>query len=144
MIRVVIAVFLLVVSVFGIPTNHAPSPQGGGDGVGGIVSEFSPVDQALWAELWEKCGKTISGDVGAAEPLITDTRALRLFTVLACDIAWRRIGGNRPSKYVGLREAVEKHMSSVLGADDVPVTDEIRKAYAEACYSLAYAGRNRG
>jgi len=71
-------------------------------------------------------------------------KPLRAFTVLALEIGWRRIGENKPGQYSGLREAVEKAMSSVLSLEVKPVDAETRKAYAEACRAIAWAGVAKG
>lgn len=105
----------------------------------------TPVDRALWAEVWEKAAKTVAGDE-SGEVILTDTKSLRMFTVLCLDIAWHRIGGNEPGKYAGLRDAVEAFLSdpAVLGKDDVAVTPELRKKYTDAANGLAWAGINKG
>jgi hypothetical protein len=76
--------------------------------------------------------------------VFTDTRSLRGFTVLSLDIAWRRLAGNQPAKYAGLREAVEKAMAGVVGIEVVPVTTDLRKQYADACRAIAWAGIGNG
>ena len=78
--------------------------------------------------------------------IFTDTRGLRLFTVLTLDLAWRRIAGNQPGKYAGLREATEAFLSdpAILGRDDVALSAEIRAKYVAAAKALAWAGVNRG
>lgn len=103
----------------------------------------NPVDRAVWASVWEKAAVVVSAPEG--DPVIfTDTRSLRGFTVLSLDIAWRRLAGNPPGKYTGLREAVEKVMGEAIGLEVKPVTPELRKAYAEACKAIAWAGIARG
>jgi len=110
------------------------------------LKQASAVDRALWAEVWEKASKVAAGDANAQEVVFTDTKSLRMFTVICLDLAWSRLGGNQPGKYAGLRDAVEAFLAdpAVLGKDDVPVTPETRKAYVEATKAIAYAGLNRG
>lgn len=104
----------------------------------------SPIDRAIWASVWEKAATVVSASENGDAVVFTDTRSLRGFTVLAIDIAWRRLGGNQPGKYQGLREGVESAMRGIVGMDVVPVTPELRAKYAEACRAIAWAGVNGG
>ena len=111
--------------------------------VAAALTAANPVDRAVWASVWEKAAVVVSAP--ESDPVIfTDTRSLRGFTVLSLDIAWRRLAGNPPGKYVGLKEAVEKVMGEAIGLEVRPVTPELRKAYAEACRAIAWAGINKG
>lgn len=111
--------------------------------VAAALASASPVDRAIWASTWEKAAVVVAAP--DTEPAVfTDSRSLRGFTVLSLDIAWRRLGGNPPGKYVGLREAVEKVMGEAIGLEVKPVTPELRRAYAEACKAIAWAGIGRG
>jgi hypothetical protein len=111
--------------------------------VAAALTAANPVDRAVWASVWEKAAVVVSAPEG--DPVIfTDTRSLRGFTVLSLDIAWRRLAGNPPGKYVGLKEAVEKVMGEAIGLEVRPVTPELRKAYAEACMAIAWAGIHKG
>lgn len=96
-------------------------------------------DRMLWAALWQKSAVVVAGDAVTTEVAFTDTRSLRLFTVLALDLGWRRIGGNMPGKYDGLRAAVEGSFGSVLGTEIVPVTPDMRRRYADLCRAIAWA-----
>lgn len=112
-------------------------------GVTAALALASPVDRAIWASTWEKAAVVVAAP--DTEPAVfTDTRSLRGFTVLSLDIAWRRLAGNPPGKYTGLREAVEKVMGEVIGLDVKLVTPELRRAYAELCRAIAWAGVGRG
>lgn len=112
-------------------------------GVAAALTAANPVDRAVWASVWEKAAVVVSAPEGEP-PIFTDTRSLRGFTVLSLDIAWRRLAGNPPGKYVGLREAVEQVMSQAIGLEVKPVTPELKRAYAEACRAIAWAGVNKG
>ena len=101
-------------------------------------------DRMLWADLWSKAALVAAGDAISSEVVFTDTRAMRLFTVLALDIGWRRIGGHKPGQFDGLREATEAAFASVIGTAEVPVTKELRAKYAELCKAIAWAGLNAG
>ncbi len=96
-------------------------------------------DRMLWAQLWTKAAVVVGGDAIVGEVVFTDTRSLRAFVVLALDIGWRRIGGNQPGKYAGLREATEAAFANVIGKDVVTVTPELRKEFAELCRAIAWA-----
>lgn len=108
------------------------------------LASASPVDRAIWASVWEKAAVVVSAPESSDQVIFTDTRSLRGFTVLAIDIAWRRLGGNPPGKYAGLREGVEAAFKGVVGMDVVPVTPAMRAKYAEACRAVAWAGINGG
>jgi hypothetical protein len=98
------------------------------------------VDRAVWASVWEKAAIIVAGDAVSPEIAFTDTRSLRQFTVLALDIAWRRLGGNKAGKYTGLREAVESVLGETVGNEVVPVTPDVRRAYSDAARAVAWAG----
>jgi hypothetical protein len=76
--------------------------------------------------------------------VFTDTKSLRSFTVIALEIAWRRLGGNQPGQYPGLREATEAAFAEVLGKAEVGVTKDLRERYAELCRAIAWAGVGKG
>ncbi|NBW23526.1 MAG: hypothetical protein EBR82_87850 [Caulobacteraceae bacterium] len=101
-------------------------------------------DRLLWAHVWSKAAVVVEGDAVATEVAFTDTRSLRAFTTLALDIAWRRIGENVPGSNEALRTATEAAYVKALGAATVPVTADVRKAYAEFARAMAWAGMNRG
>ena len=110
--------------------------------VTGVVDAFrsAPIsDRLVWSQVWAKAAVVVEGDAVLTETVFTDTRSLRGFVVLAIDIGWRRLGGNPPGKYSGLREAVESAFASVIGEEDVPVTPDLRKRFAELCRALAWA-----
>jgi len=96
-------------------------------------------DRMLWAQLWTKAAVVAGGDAIVGEVVFSDTRSLRAFVVLALDIGWRRIGGNQPGKYAGLREATEAAFANVVGKDVVTVTPELRQQFAELCRAIAWA-----
>ena len=104
----------------------------------------SPVDRALWAEVWNKAATVAAGDAVTTEVVFTDTRSLRAFTALAIDIAWRRIGQHVPGSNEPLRTAVEAAYARVLGTDVVPVTADLRGRYVAFAKAVAWAGVNGG
>jgi hypothetical protein len=104
----------------------------------------SAVDRALWAETWNKAAVVAAGDAVTTEVVFTDSRALRLFTALAVDIAWRRIGQHVPGSNESLRRAVEAAYGSAVGTDVVPVTADLRGRYVAFCKAVAWAGMNGG
>lgn len=110
--------------------------------VAGVVDAFraAPIsDRLVWSQVWAKAALVVEGDAVLTETVFTDTRSLRGFVVLAIDIGWRRLGGNPPGKYSGLRESVESAFASVIGTEDVAVTPDLRKRFAELCRALAWA-----
>jgi hypothetical protein len=152
--RLAIAFALGCVAAFGVPQPRVTLPTfvvedvsdamktKVGD-VARALRSASPAERAIWASVWEKAGVVVSSPEG--EPVIfTDTRSLRGFTVLALDIAWRRLGGVKAGQYPGLREGVEKALGEIVGLEVKPVTPELRRAYAEACRAIAWAGIGNG
>jgi hypothetical protein len=152
--RLAIALALGCVAAFGMPQPKATVPtfqiEDVSDEMKTKVADVaralrsaSPAERAIWASVWEKAGVVVASPEG--EPVIfTDTRSLRGYTVLALDIAWRRLGGVKPGQYPGLREGVEKALGEIVGLDVKPVTPELRRAYAEACRAIAWAGIGNG
>jgi hypothetical protein len=110
--------------------------------VSGVVDAIrsAPIgDRLLWSQLWSKAAVVVDGDAVLTETVFTDSRSLRGFVVLSLDIGWRRLGGNQPGKYAGLRDAVESAFSAVIGKEDLPVTPDLRKRFADLCRALAWA-----
>jgi hypothetical protein len=154
--RIVVAIVLGYVAAFGVPslpslprvavsvTDPSPEMKAKVAPVAAALRSASPVDRAVWASTWEKAAVVVAGDAVTAEVAFTDTRALRQFTVLALDIAWRRLAGNQPGKYGGLREATEAVLLEVVGKEVLPVTPDMRRAYSDAAKAIAWAGVNGG
>ena len=154
--KIIAALVLAAVAAFGVPaspeTKPAPTPvvepcvdmKIAVAAVHRVMSRASVVDRALWAEVWAKAAKTVNGDATDTEVVFTDTRALRLFNMVALRIAWRRLGDNAAGKYPGLSEATEKAFSGVLGLDVRPVTPELRQRYVDLCNALSWCGAGKG
>jgi hypothetical protein len=154
--RIVVAIVLGYVAAFGVPslpslprvavsvTDPSPEMKAKVAPVAAALRSASPVDRAVWASTWEKAAIVVAGDAVTTEVAFTDTRALRQFTVLALDIAWRRLAGNQPGKYAGLREATEAVLLEVVGKEVVPVTPDMRRAYSDAAKAIAWAGIHGG
>lgn len=100
-------------------------------------------DRVLWASTWNKAAIVVSGDTLAKEPAFTTTRSLQMFTALALDIAWRRIGAHPPGNEP-LRKALEAAYAAGVGTDEVPVTRDVRDRYAAFAKAVAWAGMNGG
>lgn len=153
--RLAIAFVLGLIAAVGIPQPKPAAPTFVIDGVSDdmktkvadvarALKAASPAERAIWASVWEKAAVVVAGDAVTTDVIFTDTRSLRGFTVLSLDIAWRRLGGVKPGQYPGLREAVEKAMAGVVGLDVKPVDADLRRAYAEACRAIAWAGYGNG
>ena len=153
--RLAIAFVLGLIAAVGVPQPKQAAPAFVIDGVSDdmktkvadvakALRSASPAERAIWASVWEKAAVVVAGDAVTTEVIFTDTRSLRGFTVLSLDIAWRRLGGVKPGQYPGLREGVEKAMGDVVGLDVKPVTPDMRRAYAEACRAIAWAGYGNG
>jgi hypothetical protein len=101
-------------------------------------------DRMLWAQVWSKAAVVVAGDAVTTEVAFTDTRSLRMFTTLALDIAWRRIGQHQPGEIPGLRDAVEEAYNTAAGRDVVPVDAAVRQRYCDFAKAIAWAGMNGG
>lgn len=110
--------------------------------VAAAMKDLPASDRLLWAQTWHKAGVVVAGDAVTTQTAFTDTRSLQAFTSLALDIAWRRIGQQKPND--ALRAAVEAAYAAHLGRDVVPVTPELRARYVELANALAWAGLNQG
>ena len=112
--------------------------------VGAALRSLPAGDRMLWASTWNKAAIVVAGDATAREAAFTDTRSLQAFTGLALDIAWRRIGRHEPGSNEPLRKALEAAYGAAVGADEVPVTRDIRDRYAAFAKAVAWAGVNGG
>lgn len=104
------------------------------------LGSLSPADRALWASVWLKAALVVEAEKTSTQPAFSDTPALRLFTTVALDIGWRRLGDHATGSLPGLREAVEAAMRTAMGLDAVPVTGEMRARYVEVARAIAWAG----
>jgi hypothetical protein len=101
-------------------------------------------DRMLWAQTWSKAATVVAGDAVTTEVVFSDTRSLRMFTSLALDIAWRRIGQHQPGEIPGLRDAVEEAYNTATGRDVLPVDAAVRQRYCDFAKAIAWAGMNGG
>lgn len=126
-------------------TVETPSPelQSAVKPVAAELAKMPTGDRMLWAAVWSKAAIVVAGDTLAKEPAFTDTRSLRAFTALTLDIAWRRLGGHPPGNDA-LRKALESAYAAEVGADDVPVSRDVRDRYAAFAKAVAWAGMNGG
>lgn len=100
-----------------------------------------PADKRqLWAATWAKAALVVEAEGTTTVAVFTDTPSLRLFTTIALDVAWRRLGEQAPGSVEGLKAAVETAMRSAIGLDAVPVTGEMRARYADVARAIAWAG----
>lgn len=153
--RIIAGCVLLAIAICGVPSMPAPQADPAietpdeamrtvTNDVARILRVASPVDRALWAQVWSKVAITASGDSDSVEVVFTDTRGLRAFQIIALNIAWRRLAGNAAGKYAGLGEAVEKAFNDTLGKDIQPVTPAVRAKFVALANALAWCGINRG
>jgi hypothetical protein len=109
-----------------------------------VMKSMPAGDRMLWAHVWSKAAIVVAGDAVTTEVVFTDTRSLRRFTVLALDIAWRRIGQHAVGGNEPLRAAVESAYGQAIGTEVVPVTADLRARYAAFAKAMAWAGVNGG
>jgi len=157
-----IAASLLIAAAWGkVPMPTLPAVGGGVVAPGLAVEEPSaamretvePIakqlrgmsisDRMLWAATWSKVALVAAGDVATTEVVFSDTRALRVYTALSLDIAWRRIGGHKPGNEP-LRSAVEAAYASAVGDAIVPVDASVRERYVAFCRAVAWAAMPAG
>lgn len=112
-------------------------------GVTAALRSAAQADRCIWSEVWKKAAVIARADGVAAAPLFPTTDVLRQFNAVSLNIAWRRIGGNKPGKYEGLAEAAEQAFSETLGLSVRPVSDDVRSAYVELCEALAWSGSTK-
>ena len=112
--------------------------------IGKALESLPMSDRMLWAQTWSKVALVAKADGIGETVVFTETPSLRLFTVLALDIAWRRIGNHATGSVPGLREGVESALNAVIGKEVVPVTPEMRARYAEVAQAIAWAGLHGG
>jgi hypothetical protein len=112
--------------------------------IGRVLGPLPAAEGILWASVWSKAALVVETPGTGETQVLADTPALRLFTVVALDVAWRRLGGHAPGSIAGLKTAVEAAMNSALGTEAVPVTAELRSRYAEVARAIAWAGLESG
>ena len=153
--RIIAGCVLLAIAICGVPSMPAPQADPAietpdeamrtvTNDVARILRVASPVDRALWAQVWSKVAITASGDSDSVEIVFSDTRGLRAFQIIALNIAWRRLAGNAAGKYAGLGEAVEKAFNDTLGKEVQAVTPAVRAKFVALANALAWCGINRG
>jgi hypothetical protein len=108
------------------------------------LGQLSGTERALWASVWSKAAIVVENPGTGETQILHDTPALRLFTVVALDVAWRRLGGHAPGSVAGLRQAVENSLSAAIGTEAVPVTTEVRGRYGEIARAIAWAAIGSG
>jgi len=130
--------------VVNVPTVVVPEPspelQRLAEPVRAALDGLPAEKKSLWAATWSKAAVVVEAEGTTAVAVFTDTPALRAFTQIALDVAWRRLGEQPPGSVAGLREAVEQVMRTTLGLDSVPVTADTRGRYARAAEAIAWAG----
>lgn len=104
------------------------------------MNDASQADRLNWADVWMKSAAVVAGEATSSEVVFTDTRSLRAFTIISLEIGWRRLGGNNPGKFPGLREAVESVFKDFLTDEIKPVTKEMRDNYVQLAKAIAWAG----
>jgi len=155
--RVLGAGLLLIVSLGHVGVQHLQLPQAivpveeptavvkdTVEPIARAMKHVSHGDRLVWAATWNKAADVARGDASGTEPVLTTTNSVRLFTVLALDIAWRRISKHVPGSNEPLRKAVQSAMDQTLGTEAVEMTPELRAKYAELCNAIAWAGIHGG
>ena len=153
--RLIAACVLLAIAICGVPSILSVQDEATidtpddamrlvTDDVHRIMRQASDIDRALWAQVWAKVAITAAGDATDTTVVFSDTGALRAFQIIALNVAWKRLAGNKTGKYAGLGEACEKCFNDTLGKDVQPVTPAIRAKFVALANALAWCGINRG
>lgn len=105
-----------------------------------IVSKMSPLDRLWLQQIYTNFSKVVSVDGLTSEPTITSTDSLRAVHLAVLKFIWKGMADNQPGKYEGLSEAIDECMSKVISDESRPLTPEMRKAAADLCDAIAWAG----
>lgn len=149
--RTVVAVVLLAVGLFGLPSLPSVQPSVAVSepsedmktavrSVVKVASKMSPLDRLWLQNIYENFAKVVAADGVVDESTITSTDSLRAVHVAVLKFIWKGMANNSPSKYEGLAEAIDDAMNSVISADSRPLTPEMRKQTVELCKAIAWAG----
>ena len=150
--RWALAIILGYVAVFGVPERRTPSVpvpsistpsttmRAAVEPVAAALRQATAADRALFADVWIKTGKGLTGE--ADQQLVPDTRVLRDYARTAATVGWKRIGG-LTGKYAGLDAACNQAFAGVLGTDIKPVDAKVRDQFEELTEALAWAALQR-
>lgn len=105
-----------------------------------IVSKMSPLDRLWLQQIYTNFSKVVSVDGLTSEPTITSTDSLRAVHLAVLKFIWKGMADNQPGKYEGLSEAIDECMGKVISDESRPLTTEMRKAAADLCDAIAWAG----
>ena len=150
--RWALAIILGYVAAFGVPKPQTPvvpvpsistpssTMRAAVEPVVAALRQATAADKALFADVWVKAGKGLTGE--AETPLVPDTRALRDYARTAATVGWKRIGG-LSGKYAGLDAACNQAFATVVGLDIKPFDAGLQRQFQELCDALAWAATQR-
>jgi len=149
--RIIAAVALLAVGLFGLPSLPVVQPslsvsepseemKTAVKPVVKIVAKMSPIDRLWLQNIYQNFAKVVAADGVIEESTITSTDSLRAVHVAVLKFIWKGMANNSPSKYEGLADAIDDAMNSVISDDSRPLTPEMRKSTVDLCEAIAWAG----
>jgi hypothetical protein len=126
-----IAVALVAVAVFGVPTG---TPKLSPDAVTveaarpvvEIIQKMDVSDAVLFRSIYANAAKIVAHDE-TGESLINSTDDLRRFHVAMLRFLWNGAGGNSLDKYTDLRESVDEALNETIGDDSRTLLPEVRQ-----------------
>jgi hypothetical protein len=151
--RTGIAVVLLAVGVFGIPSMPRPSlppavsvvepsqdMKNTVAEVVRVVNNMSIIDR-LWLQyIYHNCAKVVAADGIVDQPAIVTTEGLRAVHRAVLKFIWRGMAENSPNKYAGLAKAIDDAVVAVIGNEQKPITDELRAEAVSVFDAISWAG----
>ena len=105
-----------------------------------VASRMSIVDRLWLQHIYSNTAKVVEVDGEVGEPVVTSLSSLRAVHVAVLKFVWRGLADNKPNKYEGLSKAIDSAIESALGAEEGPMTPELRKKAVEVYEAIAWAG----
>jgi hypothetical protein len=150
--RAIVAIVLVAIGLFGVPKMPSGSQQlvqtkepskemkASVAAVARVAKDMSIVDR-LWLQyIYMNCGKVVLADGLVDQPTIVTTEGLRAVHRAVLKFIWKGMAGNTPNKYVGLAQAIDDAVVSVIGDEQKPLTEALRGEAIEVFDAIAWAG----
>jgi hypothetical protein len=148
-IRYVLAVALVVLALFGVPSsgpNLIPVEEPLAkmrERVVPVVRAVQPmsITDRLWLQtIFLNTAKVIEADGLVSPSVIETTDTLRRLHRSVLTFVWRGMAGNEAGKYAGLQSAIDSAIDDATGGTAKPVTPELRRELVDTYRAIAWAG----